>query len=554
MSDNRKSEMVYRRKKQRQEIVDEQRNKIMELQKFLECSDNGDDISYIVQDYSIIKPRFKALVDIDRESCYSETSSNSGGSSETSRPRRMSMAPERFTFVSPKTQKPKAPKKFIDLNASYEVEAIWNMNLINNQIFVLVKWENYPPKDNTWEPLANVKDCEALEKFLEYEFSGEEEDIARASAELMEEHKAELEAYKKKPKAVIMKELEQFDPIELKCYQLIYKLVRDKTDQYNIFRKNFRNMLILNHFHELDIAQYEGHKVIANDIRENENGDFSISITNDVDFEVMTYFKYVRENVFPTDIEAVPLTDPIGCNCEGGCSRESKCCPTKISKAQFAYKDINNKKRLRLNHTQMIYECNEHCKCDADCLNRVTQQPRKVPLAIFKTSNGRGWGLRTKATIPKGTFLLEYTGEIIDQEESIRRGKQYDEIGLSYLFDLDFNEQSEAVYTIDAFKSGNLARLINHCCEPNCRILPVTTCNQNPSIYKICYFSSRLIKEGEELTFDYNGGTEEEEDVEEDDDTGAATGNIARRHKTLDSCKCGAETCRGFIFQCTISG
>jgi len=39
-----------------------------------------------------------------------------------------------------------------------------------------------------------------------------------------------------------------------------------------------------------------------------------------------------------------------------------------------------------------IYECHEKCKCSKNCNNRVVERGRKVPLDIFRTSDGRGWG------------------------------------------------------------------------------------------------------------------------------------------------------------------
>ena len=40
-----------------------------------------------------------------------------------------------------------------------------------------------------------------------------------------------------------------------------------------------------------------------------------------------------------------------------------------------------------------IYECHASCACSEDCINRVVVRGRKIPLQIFKTDNGRGWGL-----------------------------------------------------------------------------------------------------------------------------------------------------------------
>lgn len=40
-----------------------------------------------------------------------------------------------------------------------------------------------------------------------------------------------------------------------------------------------------------------------------------------------------------------------------------------------------------------IYECHEGCHCDkALCPNRVVERGRQIPLQIFRTDDGRGWG------------------------------------------------------------------------------------------------------------------------------------------------------------------
>ena len=52
-----------------------------------------------------------------------------------------------------------------------------------------------------------------------------------------------------------------------------------------------------------------------------------------------------------------------------------------------------------------IYECNKFCKCNNTCLNRVAQNPIRIPLQVFKTDR-RGWGIRTLCDIPRGENLV----------------------------------------------------------------------------------------------------------------------------------------------------
>jgi histone-lysine N-methyltransferase SUV39H len=54
------------------------------------------------------------------------------------------------------------------------------------------------------------------------------------------------------------------------------------------------------------------------------------------------------------------------------------------------------------------------------------------------------WGLFTLEDIPAGAFILEYTGEVITKKEGDLRGRQYDKVGMSYLFDMnDPDEDNE---------------------------------------------------------------------------------------------------------------
>ena len=88
-------------------------------------------------------------------------------------------------------------------------------------------------------------------------------------------------------------------------------------------------------------------------------------------------------------------------------------------------------------------------------------------------------------------------------------------IGCSYMFRVDSD------YIIDATKKGNLARFINHSCDPNCyaKIIPVGTEK------RIAIYSKRDIEVNEEITYDYKFPLEDEK----------------------IPCYCGAATCRGTL-------
>ena len=69
--------------------------------------------------------------------------------------------------------------------------------------------------------------------------------------------------------------------------------------------------------------------------------------------------------------------------------------------------------------------------------------------------------MKTLDFIKKSQFVMEYVGEIITSEEAEQRGKVYDKAQQTYLFDLDL-ANTEASYTIDAYRYGNVSHFINH--------------------------------------------------------------------------------------------
>lgn len=61
----------------------------------------------------------------------------------------------------------------------------------------------------------------------------------------------------------------------------------------------------------------------------------------------------------------------------------------------YNYDQYTGEELLRdevLDSRDPIYECHTSCGCSENCRNRVVERGRKIPLDLFRTSDGRGWG------------------------------------------------------------------------------------------------------------------------------------------------------------------
>ena len=92
---------------------------------------------------------------------------------------------------------------------------------------------------------------------------------------------------------------------------------------------------------------------------------------------------------------------------------------------------------------------------------KFQQLKSRKKLLRFAPSAIHDWGLFAAEKIDAQEIVIEYIGEVIRQKVADHREKQYEAsgIGSSYLFRIDGEK------IIDATKKGNIARLINHCCE-----------------------------------------------------------------------------------------
>ncbi|XP_056395143.1 histone-lysine N-methyltransferase EHMT2 isoform X2 [Hyla sarda] len=242
-----------------------------------------------------------------------------------------------------------------------------------------------------------------------------------------------------------------------------------------------------------------------------------IPCVNGVDEELTPDdYKYVSENC-ETSAMSIDrnITHLQNCSCQDDCS-SSNCLCGQLSIRCWYDKDGRLLQEFNKIEPPLIFECNQACACWQTCKNRVVQSGIKVRLQLYRTAK-MGWGVRALQSIPQGTFICEYVGELIsDAEADVREDD-------SYLFDLD-NKDGE-VYCIDARYYGNVSRFINHLCEPNLIPVRVFMSHQDLRFPRIAFFSGRDIKAGEELGFDY----------------GDRFWDIKSKYFT---CQCGSERCK----------
>ena len=113
-----------------------------------------------------------------------------------------------------------------------------------------------------------------------------------------------------------------------------------------------------------------------------------------------------------------------------------------------------------------------------------------LPRLIRRRSPISGWGVYAAQAIEGDARIVEYKGELVSQAEAWRRENRYLPRGRIWLFNIN------ARWARDAAVGGNIARYINHACSPNCYVEIVGR--------HIWIHASRPIREGEELTYDYN--------------------------------------------------
>eukprot|EP00095_Tigriopus_kingsejongensis_P010838 maker-scaffold332_size203095-snap-gene-1.20 protein:Tk10838 transcript:maker-scaffold332_size203095-snap-gene-1.20-mRNA-1 annotation:"h3k9 methyltransferase" len=437
-----------------------------------------------------------------------------------------------------------------------------------------VQWAGWPlVSDQTWEPMAHLESLPEKLKAFYLARMAEREKASPQEKRRLEVPPDPRTSFEKRSTIVDsilspppLSELNEFFMrhrtevpavnawSERRLNQALDKWAKSaQADQTTERRAEIGHQLMLRHLKDKRQDQLERLQEWNEEI--NRIDGKPLKVENDYDLEgPPRHMSYITEYM-PAEGITIPEEPPLGCECGPTCSLQSEqsCCPN-FHGHLFPY---TKQGKLRLDVGAPIYECNKACQCGPDCANRIVQKGRKTKLSIFRTSNGCGWGVKTLEPIKRGTYVVEYVGEVITSEAAEERGKKYDAEGRTYLFDLDFNMGQDNPYTVDAALFGNVAHFINHSCDPNLSIFNVWIDCLDPNLPRLGLFARRDIAKNEQITFDYC--QQSTQNYVFDDlpvsaspkpDAPAPRGSLTPKGKgkgneaNKTQCRCGAPKCR----------
>ncbi|TVU06164.1 hypothetical protein EJB05_49363, partial [Eragrostis curvula] len=265
-----------------------------------------------------------------------------------------------------------------------------------------------------------------------------------------------------------------------------------------------------------------------------------ICVINRVDAARPAPFKYItrtKSALYPPKVRAQ------GCDCTNGCTNSASCsCAMKNGgKSPF------NRYGAIVSELPLIFECGPSCKCPPSCRNRVGQHGIKIPLEVFRTSK-TGWGVRSLRSISSGSFICEYTGELLPSTEADQRKNR------DYLFNIGCSYEDgnlckgfqprasglnssgacsgtmdDVGFAIDATEYGNVGRFINHSCSPNLFAQNVLWDHGDKRMPHIMFFAAETIPPLQELTCEFKCKMD--------------LGRYANGGTKFEHCQCGSPQC-----------
>ncbi|KAJ8546473.1 hypothetical protein K7X08_019056 [Anisodus acutangulus] len=282
--------------------------------------------------------------------------------------------------------------------------------------------------------------------------------------------------------------------------------------------------------------------------------DIPIPATNLVDDPPVapTGFTYSRDIIYAKGIR-LPSA-PTGCNCRGSCLDPRVCSCAKLNGSDFPY--VHKDGGRLIEPKAVVFECGPNCGCGHACVNRTSQKGLRYRLEVFRTPN-KGWGVRSWDYIPSGATICEYIGFLkkIDQIDPAAdnnyvfdidclqtmkgldgRERRLGEVSLPGYWQKDVEKTSDGgpEYCIDAVSVGNVARFINHSCQPNLFVQCVLSTHHDIGLARVVLMAADNIPHLQELTYDY----------------GYILDSVMDRDGKVKqmSCHCGAADCRKRLF------
>ena len=233
------------------------------------------------------------------------------------------------------------------------------------------------------------------------------------------------------------------------------------------------------------------------------------------------YFKqrpqYMQSREGENHSSSPPLRSGVS---QGSCDRRSS--PPQLKRFE----------RYTLRDGGVIHECNRYCGCPSSCPGRLVQYGAQPPLVIYSAGQGKGLGVKSTVFLPKNTFVCEYAGEIFRYTDNQAREEAYDRSGHDEYI-LPFNvtgvkKNDKDRLAIDATRKGNVARFLNHSCDPNLRKVEVFV--DHKSFSRVAFFTKRDVPPNTELTWSYGETTTE-----------------YHKDASRKRCTCGSSKCKGFL-------
>ncbi|KAI6235940.1 Histone-lysine N-methyltransferase EHMT1 isoform X4 [Aphelenchoides besseyi] len=145
------------------------------------------------------------------------------------------------------------------------------------------------------------------------------------------------------------------------------------------------------------------------------------------------------------------------------------------------------------------------CLCpDGDCnTNDCSCYTRSTIKLKFRTElhyfENKGYGIRTRDYIPKGSFFCEFVGELLLGHERTNN--------VRYQYSIQNKGDEESMPVIDAKLTSNISRFINHSCDPSLSpFIFVRSTKSSIRFPQIGFVANQDIIAGQEVTISYGNG------------------------------------------------